>query len=272
MSVDATFDDGWDSAARLVDGCWLDRMPRRPEVGPRLRIETRLLPWLAELLPLEVPRPFVLREEPLVVRHALVAGEPLDEAMAEAGATERGAAGPTMAAHGAALGAFLRALHAVDVGDAAAHGAPPAGTAALALREELERMRRRVVPLLPADGRSAGRALLDAVAAVPSAVALVHGDLGPEHLLAHAGRLRGVIDWSDAHVGDPALDLAWALHGTTPPFAAGLAAAYGRAAEALSGRALLWHRLGPWYEVLHGLDTEAPETVAAGLDGVLARL
>lgn len=257
---DTIRDDGWDSRATVVDGRWLDRTPRRPDAMLRLLTETRVLPWLAPQLPLGVPGPFVLREAPLVVRHALIAGQPLDDASASA------------AAHGAALGAFLRALHAVDAEAAAAHGAPGAAVAAHALGDDLTRMRMQVVPLLPRGRSAAGRALLDAVAAPPPAVALVHGDLGPEHVLVRDGRIAGVIDWSDAHVGDPALDLAWALHGTPAAFAAALAAAYGPAADALRSRAMAWHRLGPWYEVLHGLALDEPAVVASGLRGVLARL
>ncbi len=34
----------------------------------------------------------------------------------------------------------------------------------------------------------------------------IHGDLGAEHVFAADGRITGVIDWSDAAIGDPALD------------------------------------------------------------------
>lgn len=248
-------DDGWDSRATLVGGRWIDRTPRREEVAPRLRTEVRLLSWLAPRLPLAVPRPFVAGERPLVVRHALVPGEPASE---------------LTAAQGRELGAFLRALHGSDAAEAVEHGAPAPAAVRRERAAELDRMRAAVLPLLPAASRAVGGALLDAIAELPAA-ALVHGDLGPEHVLVEAGRLSGVIDWSDAHVGDPAIDLAWALHGATPAFASALAERYGADGE-LRARALLWHRLGPWYEVLHGVETSSPETVASGVDGVLARL
>ncbi len=99
----------------------------------------------------------------------------------------------------------------------------------------------------------------------------MHGDLGPGHLLVHVGRLHGVIDWTDAHVGDPAIDLAWALHGATPDFAAGVAATYGASPDVVR-RARDWHLLGPWHEVLHGQLTGQPEFVTSGLAGVCHRL
>ncbi|MEU8194680.1 hypothetical protein AB0C10_12975 [Microbispora amethystogenes] len=59
---------------------------------------------------------------------------------------------------------------------------------------------------------------------------------------------------------------------TAPPvFARAVAAEYGAVAE-ISERALLWHRLGPWHEVTHGLGTGDPDAVRSGLDGLLARL
>lgn len=101
---------------------------------------------------------------------------------------------------------------------------------------------------------------------------LVHGDLGPEHVLCRDGRLIGVIDWSDACVGDPALDLAWCLHGTPPPVASAVARVYGVVDAAARERSLFYHRLGPWYEVSYGLDTGRERFVRSGLEGVRARL
>lgn len=74
-----SFSGGWDSAATLVDGRWVDRRPRRPEVADQLRRETRLMPWLAPRLPVPVPVPRVVNSDPLVVRHEYLPGEPIDK-------------------------------------------------------------------------------------------------------------------------------------------------------------------------------------------------
>lgn len=246
---------GWDSAATLVEDRWVDRTPRRPVVEARLRTETRLLPWLAPQLPLAVPIPAVMSEEPLRVRHVMIPGAPIGDADASMGA---------------AVGAFLRALHSVPVVGALALGVPDR-TAVLAERERtLGRFRRDVVGLLPDSRRASAIRLLDAVADAPVDT-LVHGDLGPEHVLVRGGAVSGVIDWSDAHIGDAALDLAWALHGTPATFAQALALAY-RPEHPVSRRAWLWHQLGPWHEVVHGLETGTPELVTSGLAGALHRL
>ncbi len=249
------FSGGWDSEASLVDGRWVERRPRRPEVVDQLRRETRLMPWLAPRLPLRVPVPEILEETPLVVRHELVPGEPLST--------------PT-AAHGGAIGSFLRALHDCSVTDAIAHGLRATADAAFELGRTLDRFRAEVVPLLPVERSKAGLALLDAARHLP-ADTLVHGDLGPAHVLTTDAGLAGVIDFGDARNGDAALDLAWALHGTPPAFAGALASVYG-VTDGQRERALVWHRLGPWHEVTHGLDIGDDGLVRSGLAGVLDRL
>ena len=51
----------------------------------------------------------------------------------------------------------------------------------------------------------------------PGPLRCIHNDLSPEHLLVdrRTGALAGILDWSDAIVGDPALDFAplAAFHG-----------------------------------------------------------
>ncbi|WDV54992.1 phosphotransferase [Streptomyces coeruleorubidus] len=249
------FPDGWDCEARLVDGRWVERRPRRPDVERQLRTETRLLPWLAPYVPLAVPVPHILAGDPLIVRHALVPGEPLAE---------------PDAFQGRVLGLFLRALHSADTEEAVRRGVPPAREVLLERAALADDFRARVLPLLPPDRRAPASDLLKAVSRLP-AEALVHGDLGPEHLLAQDGALTGVIDFGDAHIGDPAIDLAWALNGTSPAFAEACITAYA-APPALRERSRIWHRLGPWYEVTHGLDIGDQDTVRSGLDGVRDRL
>lgn len=149
-------------------------------------------------------------------------------------------------------------------------GVPDAVAARAELLTTLERLLHRVVPMLPEDLRAKGADLLRYVA-LPTPTTLVHGDLGPHHVLYDGGRITGVIDWSDARVGDPALDLAWVLYGTSEEFAESLATTYGATDDELV-RALAWYRLGPWYEVLWGLGPGGQEFIDSGLEGIVARL
>src|SRR5947208_16505583 len=93
--------------------------------------------------------------------------------------------------------------------------------------------------------------------------ALVHGDLGPEHLLVREGKLVAVIDWGDARIGDPALDYAWLLHGPFPDWDVD---------ADLRRRARVYHRLGPWFEAHYGLFVKSSEHVRGRLAGIRERL
>ncbi|MFE9321963.1 phosphotransferase [Nocardia sp. NPDC006982] len=249
------FSEGWDSFAALVDGCWVERRPRRPEVADQLRRETQLMPWLAPLLPLQVPIPWVVRETPLVVRHALVPGQAI--------------VAPDVG-HGLAIGEFLRALHRSSATEAVRHGLAPAAETRNSRVAMISRFRADVMPLIPFSQRDSASAVLDATREFP-ADTVVHGDLGPEHVLVAGGRIAGVIDFGDVHLGDAANDLAWPLHGAPTDFADAVAVAYGVTGD-LRRRALVWHQLGPWHEVTHGLDIGDAAVLQRGWTGVLERL
>lgn len=248
---------GWDSIATVVEGRWIDRVPRFPDSAAQLTNETRLMPRLAPLLPLEVPVPIVLEESPLRVRHVIVPGTQAPTASLDA-------------EDGRLLGECLRSLHLVPVNIYIETGVPKDVIARAELLATLERMLHRVLPLLPQRLHEQGGELLRRVA-LKTPTTLIHGDLGPEHVLSVDGRVSGVIDWSDARMGDPALDLAWALYGTPEAFAEAVASAYDVTGDELS-RALDWHRLGPWYEVLWGQGPGGPEFVESGLAGIAERL
>ena len=190
---------------------------------------------LAPRLGLAVPVPVVLEAEPLLVRHPLVPGDPCEPAALTAADGDGGRALPA---------GPPRHRRWSEVADT---GVPDAAATRAELLEGLAGMRERVLPAAaagPARGRC-GRC--STPSATPSPVCLVHADLGPEHLLVADGRVSGVIDWSDARAGDPALDLAWTLNGTPAAFADALVAAYSPTTEQVA-RGRLWHRLGPWWE------------------------
>jgi aminoglycoside phosphotransferase (APT) family kinase protein len=244
---------GWDSRASIVDGVWLDREPLRSEIRPKLLTEARLLPWLAPQLPLPVPLPQVVQDEPLRVRHRLIPGTPATHLTCD---------------QAAMLGGFFRSLHSVDTTAAVATGVPTHDAAWDEHVQHLARFRRAVLPRVPGPRRGLAESLLERLSQPPPAPVLVHGDVGPGHVLMD-GTVSGVIDWSDAHVGDPALDLAWLIHGSSA--GQSVATAYD-ADAALLKRAHDWHMLGPWHEVLYGLDIGGPAYVETGMAGVLARL
>lgn len=244
---------GWDSDAEIVDELFIERVPRRPEVRAWLEQECRLLPAIAPRLPLPVPVPVQLppdADHPWRVRHRRIPGTPAEPlALTEA--------------DGKSVGSFLRVLH--DLPTERLGLGPDAE-----LPSRLARMARDVLPLLDEPLRADGAALLER-GATPTPLVLAHGDLGPDHLLVDHGSVTGIIDWSDACLRDPAIDLAWILNGTSEAFSDGVHSAYGPTPEEVA-RSRDWHRLGPWHEVLYGLDEDRSDWVASGLEGVIERL
>ncbi len=243
---------GWDSVTEVVDEQWVERSPRRPEVREALLRETRLMPRLAPLLPVSVPVPVVL-PDPWRVRHRLVPGEPGDPATLTGRDGQR-------------VGDLLRALHDTGFATYAPAGVVPASDPVAAG----DRLAAVVLPLLPPELVARAEALL-VRAVAPVVPVLVHGDLGPAHLLRTGCCVTGVIDWTDARLDDPAVDLAWVVHGTPAGFSAAVREAYGPT-EAEVARSRDHHALGPWHEVAHGAATGRADLVRSGTQGVVARL
>jgi aminoglycoside phosphotransferase (APT) family kinase protein len=234
-------DDGYDFEVAIVDDEWVFRFPRRSGVEEALELEIAVLPVLAPALPVDVPSFEFVSRDPLFVGYRLIRGEPLvDE---DAGGVRT----------------FLEALHTLD------RGALPVARldwieAYPAQCAEFERL---VLPLIEKDRRAEAKRLFDDVETlVDFEPALLHADLGPEHLLVRDRRLVGVIDWGDMRVGDPALDYAWLLNG---PFADW------NVEPELRRRARFYHRLAPWYEAHYGLFTNRPEHTERGLAGIRER-
>jgi len=260
---------GWDSTVFELNGEWIVRVPRRAEVREWLRKEAALLPLLAPELPVPVPEvaAFEDTDETFFLAYHKLPGEPLNGALQVGG--EAALAGE--------VGSFLAALHAFP--GAARTGLREITAADWLVEQEAFTVRcEKVLRLLDeSERRRAEGMFARQLSRFPDLeLALLHADLGAEHILCRGETVTGVIDWSDARVGDPALDFAWLLHGAGEPFAQALLSAYtergGQVADGLRERALYFHRLGPWHEVLHGLETNQPELVSSGLAGVRKRL
>jgi aminoglycoside phosphotransferase (APT) family kinase protein len=253
---------GWDSDAFEVNGAWIFRFSPRPETEAGLRKEAALLPELAPTLPVPVPElEFVGRADVFFVGHRKLEGERLSVGL------------PRLADQ---LGRFLSALHAFPVARAAQLSVPVSDLGRE--RQFVERCERLVFPLLDPEERAAARAMFDDFFGAASDAAfetvLIHADLGPEHILCQGDEVSGVIDWSDARVGDPALDFAWLLFGLDEVFSEALLECYSgsESDDSLRERALFYHRLGPWHEVLYGLERGGGAFVESGLAGVRRRL
>jgi aminoglycoside phosphotransferase (APT) family kinase protein len=238
----AEIDDGWDFKVLVLEDEWVLRIPRVHQAVGKLAKETVLLPALAPAVPVEIPQFVYVSEEPPFVVYRLIHGEPLRNEDPDG------------------VRAFLEALHSFDTSGLEL----PKPDWVEAWRDQADVFRRVAMPLVDPDERRQGEDLLAEVETLSGfEPALIHCDLGPAHLLVRDGRLAGVIDWAGARIGDPALDYGWLLNGPFPDWDVN---------DELRRRALIYHRLGPWFEVEYGLRTEQPEWVETGLAGVRSRL
>lgn len=225
--------EGWDNTVHVVDGVWAFRFPRRAIAVPAIRRQLLVLPRIATLLPLPIPVPELVATDddpldpwPFAGSRLLPGRELADAALSPEDRVPAAAA----------VGVFLRVLHA------------PAARAALGpdlvlpidplrrgwpraliqnTREVLDQLvadeiwdRDPAVEALLAEAERLGPPAGDPV--------LVHGDLHVRHLLVDdAGAATGVIDWDDACLGDPAIDLALAYAAFSGPARAALLTHYG---------------------------------------------
>lgn len=201
---------GWDNTVFTVDDAWAFRFPRRAVAIPGIERELAVLPLLAPQLPVPIPSPTHIGRPtdafgwPWFGAPLLDGEEPGPQLPDEA----RAALAPQ-------LGRFLRTLHAATVTAALPHD--PLERAEMGRRvpfaaQQLAELAAAGI----ADRVAAAKPLLEAAHALSPSPRrhLVHGDLHFRHLLVDPeGGLRGVIDWGDVCIGDPAIDLhlAWSL-------------------------------------------------------------
>ena len=209
--------EGWDNTVWLVDRCWVFRFPRREVVIPGLEREMALLPRLAPLVPLPVPRPVFFGQPADGYRWPFFGAELIQGTeMADASCSD--AARCRLARP---LAVFLRALHDGDtlavLDPAGELPTDPMGRGDMQLRVPRTAERLAEVEQLGL-WRAPGSVheLLDAARGLgpPDSSALVHGDLHIRHLLVDDDcGAAGVIDWIDICRGDPAIDLPlfWSL-------------------------------------------------------------
>ena len=253
--------DGWTVDTYDVDGEWIVQFPRSDYAADRLRSQMRVLPELAAELSAMVPAPvYTNMEIPAMAYHRL-AGLPLDRAP-DGLWPER-------------LGRFLYDLHLMPPEYVELRGRNASAVRA-ELSEELAEHRTAVLPLLePDEATRFGErftAFIDREDCWRFSACLVHGDIGPEHVLvSDTGDLVGVLDWEELDVGDPVSDFAWLLH-ARPDDGERVLGAYGGAPDqTFAERAAFRFFLMPFHEVMYGLQIDDPAFVASGIAGIRAR-
>lgn len=210
---------GWDNTVYCVNQTWAFRFPRREMALMLMETEWQLLASLAPHLTLSIPVPR-FNGRPSPVFHWPFAGYSLVPGQT---ACSVGLSLAQRQALVAPLAALLKTLHHFPLEQAQALHLPAdrLKKVDLALRvpQCFERLEQALAQgLLP--NREPWQAFLAGLPAETPAdrpLCLVHGDLYIRHLVVDAaGTLTGVIDWGDAHLGDPACDFS-AVFSVLPP-------------------------------------------------------
>lgn len=233
---------GWDNEVYLANKKWVFRFPRRHVAVSCLETEVKVLPWLSSQLDTPVPRPALFGQSSAEFPwpfwgHAYLPGHsPRDVPKAK---DQIGLA--------RAVGAFLKQLHSLPCGSSDEPAPPPDLLERANLERRLRQIRRRsqrvmaqvdVRPILEVADELEKQLATTSECPAETSKCWVHGDLyGRNLLLGPDGGLAGIIDWGDAHIGDPALDLSVAWSFFSEPARAELRQAYGEVDEATWSRA-----------------------------------
>lgn len=252
---------GWGAFTFLVDDDHILRFARDEEAAAGHRREAALLPKLAAAVSFRVPEPDFFGaygDAHTIIGHPMVPGRPM-----------------TADDGWRALARAFRELHGFPV-DVARDALGVPGTAADWRRqydEFAERVFRDVLPTLDDD---LAMALAREYAVFLNGdwdfePTLVHRDIAPEHLLVDdTGAFVGLIDFSDATVGDPAVDFAGLLPLLGPDRVEELLADYGRPVD--RDRLRGYWQLAPVHDLLYGQATGSTSIVESAQARLRERL
>ena len=197
--------EGWDNVAWRVNEQWLFRFPKHADAARLLESELRLLPALSGL-PLKIPQPQFIGKPsehyPYVFYgHAFLSGETLD----------RCALSFKERAHLAKpIAQFLKALHAFPVAEAQALGVVDRVEPIFQI-ERVQKSYRYLCKqgIFTTPQRAIEFFETQHAMVVPADKVLAQGDFYARHLLIDEQRqLTTIIDWGDAGLMHPAVDLA----------------------------------------------------------------
>ena len=286
-------DSGWDNRVLICEAApmggseaartWILRFPRRPEVIPEVDRERKLLGLLAGRLPVAVPLWEIdtVVDGQVVVGYRALAGSPAGREPRGDGDFDLSISNPPPDAYRETLVAALIALHAIDPGvviAATGEPAPDPHASRARARGLVERFAVELpLPVLLADH---WRRQLDDDGLWRVPTVLRHADVHPEHTLVDdAGAITGIIDWTDAGLGDPAADFLDARHAFGSAFGDRLVAEYlaagGVGDTGLRDRVELLQSIGPLGTLQYGVDVDRPahaRRATQRIDDMAARL
>ena len=202
---------GWDFDAYVTTDGWVFRFPRRVECAEQIDTEARVHRLVSRVLRSGIAAPSIeLIGEPALgfpyrfTGHRFIPGVGADTIDAPSLALARD------------IGAALGAIHSVSVDSARSAGVWEMDPDDLGRSNWLRRGLAAAARLRAVDPAVDGAVDWVNRVSLPGPmfegpVRLIHHDLSPDHLILDpaTGRLAGIIDWSDAILGDPARDFVF---------------------------------------------------------------
>lgn len=185
---------------------WVLRAPRTRHAADKLSGERRVLEFVRSRLSVAVPVWEVCSDE--LVAYRRLPGEPgltLDTNNQPVWHIE-----PSSPEFATALGRLIAELQALDVDAASAGGVPVMSISEVRSHwsAELDRVRAEFEVARPLESR--WEAWLNNDSLWPEHAVFTHGELYAAHVLIEGpARIVGVLDWTTAKVGDPAVDFAY---------------------------------------------------------------
>ena len=203
---------GWEFHAYLTSDGWVFRFPRTARDAELFGPERRVHALVSRMLPTEIALPRVeLVGEPAagfpqrIAGHRFIPGIPADAVAADLL--------PTLTRE---IGIVLGAIHSISEGEARAAGVGEMDANDAGRQEWLDRRRavasdlRGIDPVIEEAVNWIDRVSVR-IAPYAGPLRFIHHDLSPEHLIVDGatGRLTGILDWTDAILGDAARDFVF---------------------------------------------------------------
>ncbi len=266
---------GWDNIVLEIDNQYIFRFPRFRESEQHLRKEIMFLPILSRYLRTRVPNyKFVWRgdsEYPYwFAGYRKITGTPM---------TVGGFRKIWIKTLAKDIAGFLNELHSLSIPERGLHGIPKytPKDCCNARRAVYTKVQRTVYPLLGKEMRGRVETFwhnqLANLANVDFEPVLIHGDLTSRNILFDPSKLRlkGILDWSDSLVGDPAFDFA-GLFEINPNFGHEILRLYGRAESDFNTRIDLYLKTIPFHEIIWGITQNSEEFKTQGLRHLRQRI
>jgi len=193
--------------ARAADGTdWILRVPRRPDVSAKLTEERRILDFIGPRLSVAVPNWEVCSDE--LVAYRRLPGEP--GLTLDASGQPVWHFDPSSPDFATALGRLVAELQAIDIEAASEAGVPVVSASEVRARWRADLANVSAEFEIAPPLRKRWEAWLGNDALWPERTAFTHGELYAAHVLIDGpARILGVLDWTTAKVGDPAVDFSY---------------------------------------------------------------